>query len=204
LKPEKKKYSMGIRAEAPKRILHMDVTIYRPLDHSKVYLYFLVDNFSRYILAWKASLTYSAKISFENIAEAYKNYNLNAVVPGIDLITDGGSENKGDVDKFVNNPDTNIQKLVAQTDIIYSNSMVEAVNKRIKYDFLFREKLLNLHHVNKYLAWAVPQYNHKPHSSLYSLTPAEALDGLIPDKNMYKQALKVAAQKRKVVNPKIS
>jgi len=64
IKPEKKKYGEGIRTDAPKRVLHMDVTIYRPLDHTRVYLYFLIDNFSRFILNWKASITYSAEITF--------------------------------------------------------------------------------------------------------------------------------------------
>jgi putative transposase len=70
IKPEKKKYGEGIRTDSPKRILHMDVTIFRPLDHTRVYLYFLVDNYSRFILNWKASLAYSAGITFENISEA--------------------------------------------------------------------------------------------------------------------------------------
>ncbi|MBN2776147.1 MAG: hypothetical protein JXR36_00800, partial [Bacteroidales bacterium] len=66
-RPTKKKIrkTKGLRADAPKKILHMDVTIFKPLDNTKVYLYFLVDNFSRYIINWKASLKYSADITFE-------------------------------------------------------------------------------------------------------------------------------------------
>ena len=199
-KPEKKKYSTGIRADAPKKVLHMDVTIYRPLDHSRVYLYFLVDNFSRFILNWKASLEYSANITFQNISEAYDKYKLVKVNPVIDLITDGGSENKGAVDVFLNRPQSNIQNLVAQTDIIYSNSMVEAVNKRIKYDFLFTVNLLDIQQTIQYLAWAVKQYNNKPHSALYGLTPKEVFNGMLPDKDMFKTAIKIAAEKRKSIN----
>ena len=199
-RPEKKKYNTGIRADAPKKILHADVTIYRPLDHARVYLYFLVDNFSRFILGWKASLEYSAKIVFENITEAYNKYDLGKVPPYIELITDGGSENKGAVENFVNKPKSNIQKLIAQTDIVFSNSMVEAVNKRIKYDFLFTANLLNIDQVIKYLFYAVEQYNNKPHSALYGLTPTEVFNGILPDKDMYKPAIKQAAKKRKEIN----
>ena len=44
--PEKRKYDIGIRAEAPKKVLHMDVTIYRPLNpflknHSQYWEWFL-------------------------------------------------------------------------------------------------------------------------------------------------------------------
>jgi putative transposase len=199
-KPEKKKYYKGIRADGPKKILHADVTIYRPLDHSRVYLYFLVDNFSRFILTWKASLEYSAKIAFENISEAYNKYDLGEVPPYIELITDGGSENKGAVEDFVNRPNSNILKLIAQTDTIFSNSMVEAVNKRIKYDFLFTVNLLNIEQVKIYLSWAVDQYNKKHHSALLGLTPNEVFNGMLPDKDMFKPAMKQAAIKRKEIN----
>ena len=199
-KIKKKRHPIGIRATKAKQILHMDVTIYKPLDHSKVFLYFLVDNYSRYILSWKASLKYNANIAFQNIKEAYYKHNLQEIIPDIELITDGGSENKGEVDRFVNSPEINIQKYIAQSDIIYSNSMVEAVNKRMKYDFLFREKLLDIHHVISFLKKAVPEYHIKPHSGLYSLTPQEVLNGMIPDKNMYTEAIKMAAQQRVEIN----
>jgi hypothetical protein len=199
-KPVKKKYDQGIRADKPERLLHMDVTIFRPLDHSRVYVYFLVDNFSRFILNWKASLDYSAKITFQNISEAYEKYNLDKVNPRVDLVCDGGSENKGMVDVFVNSPNMNIQKLVAQTDIVFSNSMIEAVNKRMKYDFLFTTNLLNIEQTDQYLSYAVEQYNNKPHSSLYGLTPTEAFNGALPDKDMFKPAIRQAALKRKMIN----
>ena len=199
-KIQKKKYSEGIRADAPKKILHMDVTIYKPLDHTRVYIYFLVDNYSRYILNWKASLEYSANITFENISEAYLKYNLDKINPYVDLVTDGGSENKGPVNVFVERKDVNINKLVAQKDIIFSNSMVEAVNKRMKYDFLFTTKLLDIEQTRQFLSSAVEQYHNKPHSALYGLTPKEALNCQLPDKDMFKQAIRQAALKRKSVN----
>ena len=72
------------------------------MDNTKVYLYFLVDNFSRYIINWKASLKYSADITFENISEAYTRENFGDIPPYIVLITDNGLENKGKVNGFVN------------------------------------------------------------------------------------------------------
>jgi transposase InsO family protein len=43
----------------------MDVSIFRPSDYSRVYLYFILDNFSRAILGWKASLQYSSEIAIK-------------------------------------------------------------------------------------------------------------------------------------------
>ena len=124
----------------------------------------------------------------------------NQVNPVIDLVCDGGSENKGKVDAFVNKPTSNIKKLIAQTDIIFSNSMVEAVNKRMKYDFLFTTKLLNIEQTIQYLIYAVEQYNNKPHSALFGLTPHEVFNGATPNRDMFRNAIKQAASKRKEIN----
>ena len=45
-----------LRAHTSKQILHMDVTIFRPSDHSRVYIYLILDNFSRAIMGWKVLL----------------------------------------------------------------------------------------------------------------------------------------------------
>jgi transposase InsO family protein len=190
----------GLRADAPKKILHMDVTIFKPLDNTKVYLYFLVDNYSRYIINWKASLKYSADITFENISEAYTRENFGDIPPYIDLITDDGSENKGKVNDFVNADNSNIRKLIAQLDIIFSNSMIEAVNKRMKYDYLFTIDLADYEQTLKYLKWAIEQYNNKPHSALFGLTPTEVYRGKIPDKRMFANDIAEAAIQRKEHN----
>lgn len=116
------------------------------------------------------------------------------------IITDDGSENKGKVNDFVNADNSNIRKLIAQLDIIFSNSMVESVNKRMKYDYLFTTELLNYEQTVKYLCWAIEQYNNKPHSALFGLTPAEVYGGKIPDKRMFADDIAEAAKQRKEHN----
>lgn len=199
-RPDKKKYLGGIRASAPKKILHADVTIIRTPDNVKLYIYLLVDNFSRFIMNWKVSREYSARIAFENIKEAYYKYDLHKVNTVVELITDGGSENKGQVENFVNRDDINMQKIIAQVDIIFSNSMVEAANKRLKYDYLFTKRFSLHTQVEPYMNFAIPDFNGKPHSALYGLTPDEAFNGMLPDKDMYKKAIKQSVLKRKLVN----
>jgi hypothetical protein len=118
----------------------------------------------------------------------------------LSIITDDGSENKGQVNDFVNADNSNIRKLIAQLDIIFSNSMVESVNKRMKYDYLFTTELLNYEQTVKYLSWAIEQYNCKPHSALFGLTPAEVYNGKIPDKRMFSDDIAAAATQRKEHN----
>ncbi len=195
----RKKYKIGIRAEKPLQILHADMTIYRPLDNTKVYIYFIADNFSRKILAWKASLEYSAKYTFENLKEVYNKYNDNKNTT-IDFMVDDGSENKAEVDTFIEN--SNINKIVAQKDVVFSNSMIEAVNKRIKYDFLFPAELLNFKQTVKQLEKAVAEYNDKPYHPLHGLTPNEAFEGKLPDKAMFKNEILEAKRQRIIENKK--
>jgi len=194
----RKKHTVGIRAEKPLQILHADLTIFRPLDNTKVYIYFIADNFSRKILAWKASLKYSAKYTFQNLKEVLENYNINSLKQDVDFIVDGGSENKAEVDSFIQN--SNINKVIAQKDIVYSNSMVEAVNKRIKYDFLFPYDIQNFEQTINHLEKAVGEYNNKPYHPLHGLTPNEVFEGQMPDKNMFRNHILEARQLRIQIN----
>ena len=75
-----RKNVIGIRASRPLQILHMDVTIFKPLDNTKVYIYFIVDNFSRTILSWKASVEYSSSIAMTVLKEVIQ---IHAIMPRI-------------------------------------------------------------------------------------------------------------------------
>ena len=185
LKPNcrNKKYSLGIRASKAFEILHADVTIFKPLDNIKIYIYFIVDNYSRNILGWKASLKLSAKISFENLREVYEKYNLKNRTDTI-LMTDDGSENKAELDDYIDS--VNMQRLIAQKDVIFSNSIVEAVNNKFKYQFLFIKNLANFTETYNYLKVAIPEYSNRPHSALFGLTPDEVTYGAIPNKDLFK------------------
>jgi putative transposase len=74
-KPPKslKKRKIGIRALIPNQIWHVDVTIYKTLDNVNIYIYLIVDNYSRYILSCKASLELSAKTRLDTIKKLMQN-----------------------------------------------------------------------------------------------------------------------------------
>ena len=187
-----RKNVIGIRASRPLQILHMDVTIFKPLDNTKVYIYFIVDNFSRVILNWKASVEYSSSIAMKVLKESISKHGIRY---DSKLITDGGPENHGEVSGFVaGNP--NINQLIAQKDIIQSNSMIESVNKHIKYYYLFKNELKDFDDTAMYLSTSVPDYNNKPHGRLYGLTPNEVLNGNVPVKDKYQQDMIEARKNR--------
>ncbi len=187
-----RKNVIGIRASRPLQILHMDVTIFKPLDNTKVYIYFIVDNFSRVILNWKASVEYSSSIAMTLLKESISKPGIH---PDSTLITDGGPENHGEVSGFVvGNP--NINQLIAQKDIIQSNSIVKSVNKHIKYYYLIKNELKDFEDTVTYLSTSVPDYNNKPHGRLYGLTPNEVLNGNVPVKDNYQQDMIEARKNR--------
>ena len=103
----------------------MDVTIFKPLDYTKVYIYFIVDNFSRVILNWKASVEYSSSIASKVLQKSIRKHGIRS---DSKIINDCGPEKHEEVSGFVaGNP--NINQLIVQKDIIQSNSVVESVNK---------------------------------------------------------------------------
>jgi len=120
------------------------------------------------------------------------------------LLVDDGIENKGFVSNAIENKELKIIKLIAQKDIHFSNSMIEAVNKRIKYDFLFRRQLFDVEHTRRFLETAVEQYNNRPHSSLYGQTPREVFHGAPPDKTIFKIQMAEAKIKRIAENTTLS
>jgi len=188
----KKIKRIGVRATKTFEKIHMDVTIYRPLDNTKVYIYFIVDNFSRKILSWKASLDIKADISFQNLENACIKNNL--FNNNTELIVDGGSENKGSVNDFILSR-SNWRKIIAKKDIIFSNSIVEAVNKIIKYNYLFKKNLSNINELIKYLEYSVNDYNNRPHSVL-KLSPNDVVNGCSFDVENYKILIQNAKTKR--------
>jgi transposase InsO family protein len=171
------KHRVGIRASRPFELLHADVTVFKTSDGTKLYIYLLVDNFSRAILSWQVASEYSFKFVKENILTAAGNY----PIAHATLLTDGGVENMASpMQSLLQFPALDIHHLVAQQDVDFSNSMVEAVNKRLKYMYLYRSSLYSLEDTLLCVGDAVEDLNHKPHGSLFGFTPDAVLNGDVP------------------------
>jgi putative transposase len=172
------KYEEGLRAQFPNEKWHADITLFQTADGATSYIFLVVDNFSRCIISWRVASTKSAKIRLETFIEAIDKA---GILPKIvakkqtDLIVDGGKENNNEaVETFIEKYP--IEKLVALRDIEKSNSIVEAVNRIIKYDYLYPRQIQNQSQLIAIMENVViPDYNNKrPHGSLKGLTPFEA------------------------------
>ena len=195
--PRKPRYKIGIRADIPHQIWHADITIVKCLNGMKYYVYLLMDNYSRFILNYHVSTRVSARIRLDSIRNAHSEYIKDPEEDTI-LLVDGGSENNNQiVDHYINSDSISLKKLIAGKDIHFSNSMVEAQNKLIKYYYLFKHPFRNLDELITLLDWIIKDYNcHRPHHSLGGLTPFEALTGTNPSLEEWNMQLKKARQTR--------
>jgi putative transposase len=58
------------------------------------------------------------------------------------FLTDDGSENYGVAKQWIPGCDApKIRHIIAQVHIQYSNSMIEAANKQLKYRFLYHQQI---------------------------------------------------------------
>ncbi len=195
-KEQKKKYN-PIRASAPLKILHMDITLLKTAENQRLYLYILQDNFSRAILSWTLSTEYGAAIALHNLKKGVDNNQ--SQKEDTMVICDDGSENKGLVKTYLEEQPS-MQKVIAQKDIVQSNSMVEALNKRLKYHFIFHHTVNNEKHALQVIENAVNDYHQQPLKVLHGLTALEALKGQTPDKMQFSDKIREAAMNRPQIN----
>lgn len=168
---------IGIRASAPFQILHIDVTILRLMDGTRAFIQCVIDNFSRYVLAWKVSCDYGGLRTRELLTTALskaKELGLR-VVPNV--FCDSGSENiNADVDSMISAGQ--ILRTIAQIDVEFSNSMIEALFLRLKHRYLFTFPLTNFEALEKGAEFFFTESNTViPHSALGGATPEEIISG---------------------------
>ena len=174
-----------IKTTKPNELWCADVTIYKTSDNVKHYIHFLIDHFSKFIIGYKICKSPSSVTIKELLEQATLKYKPNK----LRFLTDGGSENvNGTVSEFINNPEILIEHIIAQKDVIFSNSMVEALNKTIKHQFLFPKPIANGNQLDLALETSVSIYNTtRPQMSLGGNTPQETFNGLTIDFYRYSQ-----------------
>ncbi|MDG2130621.1 MAG: DDE-type integrase/transposase/recombinase [Fuerstiella sp.] len=137
------------------------------LDGSKAYLHAIIDNFSRRVLAWKVNDSFIPAATAELLMEAGRE--IEDAKPQV--LVDGGVENYNSaVDKLVDSG--LLKRILAQTEIRYSNSLIESWWRVIKHQWLFLNTLDTVANVRKLVTFYVEQHNrHLPHSAFKGQTP---------------------------------
>jgi transposase InsO family protein len=165
---------LGIRATRRDEIWHVDVTVLRLLDGTRAYLHAVIDNFSRRILAWRLSDRLLPGGTVAILLHAARSL-ANGTVPTV--LADDGSENvNGKVDELVEAG--MLRRALAQTDVLFSNSLIEAFWRSMKHNWLFLNELNSFARLRSLIAFYVAEHNSKiPHSAFQGQTPDEVYFG---------------------------
>jgi putative transposase len=172
-----------VRTSKPNELWCADVTIFKTADNVKHYIHFLIDHYSKMILGYRIEKSSSALA----IKSLIQNTCLDHQPKKLQFLTDGGSENvNSTVANFINSADIPIKHLIAQKDVVFSNSMIEAINKIIKHQFLHHKEIGDGNHLTNIMKEIIPIYNTvRPQMSLGGNTPEETFSGLSIDISRY-------------------
>ena len=170
------KPKIGIRAEKPNEIWHIDTTIIRLVDGSKAYLHAVIDNFSRRILSWRIGSSFDTGNTVAVLLEASQS----SASPDGDpptVLADGGVENVNrNVDELIESG--LLRRVLAMTELRFSNSMIEAWWRALKHQWLFLNTLDSVETVEKLVRFYVTEHNQRlPHSAFRGQTPDEMYFG---------------------------
>ena len=166
---------LGIRASAFDEIWHVDTSVVRLLDGTRAYLYAVIDNFSRRILAWRVSESFDPTNTLAILLEAGKSTASRDGTPM--LLADGGVENRtGAINDLVDSGV--LRRLLAQIEIACSNSMIESWWRQLKHHWLFLNSLDSAKSVRRLAEFYVGEHNSVlPHSAFRGQTPDEMYFG---------------------------
>jgi len=182
----------GVRASTPDELWHVDTTIIKLLDDTKVYLHAVIDNFSRKILAWRVAHKFDVANTAAILNEAAQSAVSAEETPT--LVADAGVENvNAGVDGLIESG--LLCRVLALKDVTFSNSMIEAWWRTLKHHWLYLNTLDTIESVNRLTAFYVEAHNSEiPHSAFRGQTPDEMYYGRGKDIPMQLETAKIHAR----------
>ena len=149
---------------------HIDTTVIRLLNGTRAYLHAVIDNFSRRILAWRVADTFTPGTSVAVLLEASQGAT-SSDTPVV--LADAGVENvNAQVDELITSGI--LRRVLAFTELQFSNSMIEAWWRSLKHQWLFLHALDSVTTVHRLVTFYVDEHNRVlPHSAFRGQTPDE-------------------------------
>ena len=154
---------------------HIDTTVIRLLDGTRAYLHAVIDNFSRRILAWRVADTFAPVNSVVVLLDASRGATSSDTTPVV--LADAGVENvNAQVDALISTGV--LRRMLALTELKFSNSMIEAWWRSLKHQWLFLHSLDSVTTVHRLVTFYVDEHNRVlPHSAFRGQTPDEMYFG---------------------------
>ena len=116
----------AVRASSCFEILHMDSTLVKTTSGLRVYIHFVMDNFSKAILGAACCDNARSSVVAQNVKTVIEKYGLRSAR----LYSDDGPENHGEVEKVLKG--SAYEQVFANFKLGKSNNMIEALNKKFK------------------------------------------------------------------------
>ena len=157
-------------------ILHMDSTTFRCQNGERVYVHFIMDNYSRKVLGAVPSFSSKSVVVANNLKSVISNYNLYNIP--FEIYSDDGPENHGDVNTLLKDKSINVTKVVANYQTRKSNNMIEAWNKKFKHIILKKFKIKSFIHLEDELPFMLDYFNNLSLPVLNTLSPNEVATGV--------------------------
>jgi hypothetical protein len=204
-KPKAKK-KKGFRASAIFEYLHIDVSYIPTLFDGVQKIALVKDNFSKaplHYIRMAANTNVDSTVIATLLQQTFDKYKLFDRTHNINIVSDGGSENKGSVLSWIASIKAPpcVQKITAKSDVFpYSNSMIEGSFHLFKHDFLNGETITTALQCDKKINEFINHCLHRYFGELYGTTPAQILDGAIPDKHKFKKQIEQAKKDRIIAN----
>src|SRR5215472_479717 len=163
------KPKVGLRTTRPNEMWHIDTTVIRLLDGTRAYLHAVIDNFSRRILAWRVAETFAPVNSVAVLLDASRAATPSDTAPVV--LADAGVENvNAQVDELI--ASGVLRRVLAFTELQFSNSMIEAWWRSLKHQWLFLHSLDSVTTVRRLVEFYVGEHNRVlPHSAFRGQTP---------------------------------
>ena len=158
------------------------MTIIRLLDGIRAYLHAVIDNYSRRISSWTLEERLGSGGTCRILREAVVRLN---DCPGYAIVVaDSGSENvNGAVDDLLD--DGELKPVLAQVEVTFSNSMIEAFWRSLKHSWLYLHSLDSFAVLHRLIEFYVEAHNGRkrsfrvmPHSEFQRQTPNEMFFGM--------------------------
>jgi hypothetical protein len=128
------KPKVGLRTTRADEMWHIDTTVIRLLDGTRAYRHAVIGNFSRRILAWRVAEKFAPVNSVIVLVEARRGATPSETTPVV--LADAGVENvNAQVDDLITTGV--LRRVLALTELKFSNSMIEAWWRSLKHQWLF-------------------------------------------------------------------
>jgi ACT domain-containing protein len=200
-KKQTQKHRKGYRATRPFEALHVDVTHVQTQNSGIQYVAFVKDNYSKALLHFKSTSNYADSNFIRDLfEETFTKYHLLDASDSINIVSDGGPENKGSLLEWINQIQAPpvVRKITANTpDFPFSNSMSESTHSIYKTEFMNRKFSFDSIQHFKDLERFMIYYNFERYpTEHFGLTPIEVLEGQKPHRNRFSERIMDARKKR--------